>query len=144
MTTLDQFKAHPQPLQRLQALSATQHKGKAYFTMQAEVSCDPECGPPLRASQVNKAELAAGDVLGLQVGGLNYDGHDEVGAGGLPVHLRAGRMPPQLALLECRDDLPCGGDLHNSGLGDCNRPLAVLLDLQPLLPGLQHSVLQSI
>ena len=43
---------------------------------------------PFRASQVNKAELAPGDVLGLQVGGLDDDAHDQVTSRGLRVHLR--------------------------------------------------------
>ena len=34
---------------------------------------------PLGARQVHKGQFALGDVLGLQVGGLNEDGHDEVG-----------------------------------------------------------------
>jgi hypothetical protein len=37
-------------------------------------------GAPLRAGQVDEGELALGDVLGLQVGGLDDHGHDQVGA----------------------------------------------------------------
>ena len=34
---------------------------------------------PFRARQIHKGQFALGDVLGLQVGGLDEDGHDEVG-----------------------------------------------------------------
>ena len=43
---------------------------------------------PLRACQINKAELASSHILGLQIGGLNDDTHDEMTPGRLLVHLR--------------------------------------------------------
>ena len=51
---------------------------------------------PLRAGKVDEGQLAARDVLRLQVGGLDADRDDEVAARALPVHLRASHMPALL------------------------------------------------
>ena len=59
-------------------------------------------GPPLRASQVHKAELAPGHMLRLQVGGLDHYAHDEVASRGLLVHLGGGDVPRQLTLQASR------------------------------------------
>ena len=66
-----------------------QGQGSKGCLVKAAVTAQARKGDlPLRASQVYKAEFAPGDVLRLQIGGLDDDTHNQVASGRLLVHLR--------------------------------------------------------